>query len=195
MRSELFSLYLHQSVHFVSFLNKFNADLNFNPCSLASKIQAKLSEREPYLKGKSSACCNALLKFDPIIVRRFLRVGGRLDQASLSYDQKHPLVLADNDRFTSLIIQRAHQETHHAGIQDTINFIRLQYWILRGRNRGRNAVKSIIKRCHVCFSAQVYFSYRILFDCDSCEKNFLSQQDTNMSNEFDSLNLKKRKKC
>ena len=93
MRSELFWVYLHQSVHHASFLSRFNADLDPNTSSLVSKIQAKEGRRAstPVSKGKIKPMLqgnNALLKLDPIIVGGFLRVEGRLEQSSLSYDQK-----------------------------------------------------------------------------------------------------------
>ena len=63
---------------------------------------------------------NTLFELDAIRAGRFLHIEGHLDQALLSYDQKHPLIMAGNDRITSLFIQQAHHKTYHGGIQDTL---------------------------------------------------------------------------
>ena len=55
-----------------------------------------------------------------IITLRFLdefgllRVGGRLQKANWSYSQKHPCILPGNDKFSELLIQRAHRDVIRA---------------------------------------------------------------------------------
>jgi hypothetical protein len=78
-----------------------------------------------------------------------LRVGGRLKNAPLKYDQKHPLLLPKNHSVTNLLIESIHKQQLHGGCQTTIAALRRQYWILS----CRNAVRKIIFQCIKCFRA------------------------------------------
>ncbi|XP_055543128.1 uncharacterized protein LOC129728701 [Wyeomyia smithii] len=51
--------------------------------------------------------------YDPI--KRLLRVGGRLKNAILPLDQKHPLILPEKNRFTDSIIEAIRREELHVG--------------------------------------------------------------------------------
>ncbi|XP_018400802.1 PREDICTED: uncharacterized protein LOC108778188 [Cyphomyrmex costatus] len=53
-----------------------------------------------------------------------LRVGGRLQEASLDYHQKHPIILPKKHHFTSLIIMQEHLKNMHAGPQALLSIIR-----------------------------------------------------------------------
>lgn len=56
-----------------------------------------------------------LLKLAPSIDREgTLRVGGRLNNAALSHDATHPLILSNKGKFTTLIIADANERVHHA---------------------------------------------------------------------------------
>ncbi|XP_029166034.1 uncharacterized protein LOC114936867 [Nylanderia fulva] len=74
-----------------------------------------------------------------------LRVGGRLSQASLSYDERHPIILPGH-RISDLIVAQAHSRTLYGGTQLTLRVLRQQYWLLN----ARNIVKSHVHRCVVC---------------------------------------------
>jgi hypothetical protein len=78
-----------------------------------------------------------------------LRVGGRLKNAPLKYDQKHPLLLPKNHSVTNVLIESIHKQQLHGGCQTTIAALRRQYWILS----CRNAVRKIIFQCIKCFRA------------------------------------------
>ena len=75
-----------------------------------------------------------------------LRCKGRLENADLSEATKHPVLLPQKDRFTHLLIDRSHIRILHTGISQTLNEIRLKYWI----PHGRATVRSRLKRCNVC---------------------------------------------
>lgn len=68
-----------------------------------------------------------------------LRVGGRLQEVNWSYSQKHPCILPGNDKFSELLIQRAHREVMHSGLQATLNQLRETYWI-----RARQMMKNVV---------------------------------------------------
>ena len=75
-----------------------------------------------------------------------LRVGGRLENAPLAFNTRHPALLPSEDRVTHLIIADAHQRVFHSGMERTLTEVRLCYWPCR----GRSLVKSVVHRCQQC---------------------------------------------
>ncbi|XP_057329922.1 uncharacterized protein LOC130670526 [Microplitis mediator] len=75
-----------------------------------------------------------------------IQVGGRLENAPNSDQQKHPAILPRDAALTRLVISDAHQCTMHGGTQLTLAHTRLRYWIIG----GRQPVRSHILKCLVC---------------------------------------------
>ena len=75
-----------------------------------------------------------------------LRVGGRLINAKLTYEEKHPVLLPTRHYVTDLIIKEAHFNYYHAGIQSTLFYLRHKFWLLDGKNQ----VRKIVQNCLVC---------------------------------------------
>ncbi|XP_077270788.1 uncharacterized protein LOC143901992 [Temnothorax americanus] len=97
--------------------------------------------------GKDLPRSNALLKLTPQLDSNgLLRVGGRLERSFLSESAKHPYILPKDSILSSLVIADAHARTFHGGVQDTLSFIRNNYWIIG----GRIVVRSFILKCVVC---------------------------------------------
>ncbi|KAL0828965.1 hypothetical protein ABMA28_003856 [Loxostege sticticalis] len=69
-----------------------------------------------------------------------LRVGGRITQASVSFDKQHPIIIPEKSHLAKLLVADAHIKTLHGGPQVMLNFLRSKYWILRAR--------SLVKRCY-----------------------------------------------
>ncbi|CAK9829640.1 hypothetical protein ANTRET_LOCUS6943 [Anthophora retusa] len=85
-----------------------------------------------------------LRELNPFIDKTgIIRVGGRLSQANIPFNQKHPLVLPAKHHFTKLLILREHLRFLHAGCQSTLYSIRKRYWPVSGRKE----VKNIIRHC------------------------------------------------
>lgn len=61
-----------------------------------------------------------------------LRVGGRLSQSELPYDQKHPLLLPSRNRIVNLMLKQEHVHLGHAGPHTTLSNFRLRFWPLCG---------------------------------------------------------------
>ena len=61
------------------------------------------------------------------------RCGGRLANADLPYQTRHPILLPGGHYFTVLIIRRAHERVFHNGVKETLNEMRARFWVLRGR--------------------------------------------------------------
>lgn len=75
-----------------------------------------------------------------------MRVGGRLKNALLSYDERHPIILPAASTLTTLVIDSYHKRTLHGEMQQTLGLIRQKYWI----PQGRRSVKKCIQRCIQC---------------------------------------------
>jgi Pao retrotransposon peptidase/Family of unknown function (DUF5641)/Protein of unknown function (DUF1759)/Putative peptidase (DUF1758)/Integrase core domain/Integrase zinc binding domain/Reverse transcriptase (RNA-dependent DNA polymerase) len=76
-----------------------------------------------------------------------LRVGGRLENAQISYGQKHPILLPAKHFTVNLMIKLEHVRLGHAGAQTTLSNFRLRFWPLNGLRQ----TKKIIRNCHQCF--------------------------------------------
>jgi hypothetical protein len=76
-----------------------------------------------------------------------LRVGGRLLHADVPFDFQHQILLPNKHNFTKKLIFSTHQKLSHAGVQDTMAFIRQRFWILS----TRRVIKSALRTCIKCF--------------------------------------------
>lgn len=88
-----------------------------------------------------------LIKLTPFLDDTgIMRVGGRLQNAQLSSEMKHPIILPRQSPLTSLIIEDAHKQTLHGGTQVTLAYVRQKYWIIG----GRTPIRSYILKCVTC---------------------------------------------
>ncbi|XP_015377915.1 PREDICTED: uncharacterized protein LOC107172149 [Diuraphis noxia] len=94
-----------------------------------------------------SSCLRALSPF--IDDQGLIRVGGRLNNAEVPYNTRHPVVLSSKSSITKLIFQYEHRRLMHIGPQALLAHISCNYWIVRGRIIARKTVSN----CHQCFRA------------------------------------------
>ncbi|XP_060836320.1 uncharacterized protein LOC132918983 [Rhopalosiphum padi] len=87
-----------------------------------------------------------------------IRVGGRLENAQITENQKHPIVLPAAHKITRLIFEDIHQALLHCGPQALLAEVRQRYWPIRGRSMAR----SVIKRCVICVRARPKFEYPLM---------------------------------
>lgn len=98
-------------------------------------------QRTEELPAKSKLLCLA-----PFLDSQgLLCVGGRLKNINLSENQRHPILLPKSHHVTKLIIERAHYDGFHAGIQTTLYQIRQNYWLIDGRNQVRKVIRNCIR--------------------------------------------------
>lgn len=76
-----------------------------------------------------------------------LRIGGRLTNANIPYENKHPVLLPRQDHIVDIIIDFYHRVNCHTGAHLLMSIIRQRYWILSGRNLIRKRVHA----CNFCF--------------------------------------------
>jgi hypothetical protein len=89
-----------------------------------------------------------LLTLSPFLSKNnLIRVGGRLRNASLKFDTKHPILLPNDHHVTKLIVEQTHIENLHSGAEGTLAALRQNYWIIS----PRSLIRQVIHRCNSCF--------------------------------------------
>ncbi|XP_076676250.1 uncharacterized protein LOC143373173 [Andrena cerasifolii] len=76
-----------------------------------------------------------------------IRLGGRLANARISYDERHPIILPSKHPFTNLIVLHEHLRLLHAGCQSVTASLRRKYWPLS----CRSVVRNLLRKCIRCF--------------------------------------------
>lgn len=72
-----------------------------------------------------------LLPFNLFVDEKgILRIGGRLKNANLSFQQKHQIIISSETHFAKLIIGDAHIRSEHGGTQIALSTIRNKFWIV-----------------------------------------------------------------
>ncbi|XP_076246367.1 uncharacterized protein LOC143186569 [Calliopsis andreniformis] len=74
-----------------------------------------------------------------------IRFGGRLENATLAWETKHPIILPKH-YVSTLIIRQCYVDTLHGGLQLTLHTVRQNCWILG----CRNAAKTVVNKCVRC---------------------------------------------
>ena len=74
-----------------------------------------------------------------------LRVKGRLQNASLTYAEKHPIILPKG-WLAKILVRDQHKALKHAGVSTLLTLIRNEYWI----HDLRRIAKTIVKDCVPC---------------------------------------------
>jgi len=125
-------------------------ELNFalTRCILLAQQEAFSVERST-LEGKQELSPkSALQSLHPFLDESgILRVGGRLQNANVPYDQKHPTILPNQSTLTKLIIRYEHLKHMHADCTLLLSVLQRQYWILR----ARSTVRHVIFQCITCY--------------------------------------------
>ena len=75
-----------------------------------------------------------------------VRMRGRVQNASLTDSEKHPIILPHQSHLVKLLVQHVHLSQLHAGVNQTLIALRNDYWI----THARSLVKSVVKSCVIC---------------------------------------------
>ncbi|CAB0038991.1 unnamed protein product [Trichogramma brassicae] len=90
---------------------------------------------------------NHLAKFHPFVDSEgLIRVGGRLQHAPLSYDEKYPIILPGRCLIVKRLIERAHSDTLHGGPQLMRSHLGRKFWIIR----GTRIIHAVYQNCVRC---------------------------------------------
>lgn len=91
---------------------------------------------------------SSLRKLSPFVdTHGFLRVGGRISQADLPYNNKHPLLLPKRCHITTLLIEHVHKVYLHVGPRCLQGILCKRYWIVS----ARSVIRSVLSKCITCF--------------------------------------------
>ncbi|XP_045453765.1 uncharacterized protein LOC123663070 [Melitaea cinxia] len=141
--------WLHSSLKIVfpSYLTSLELNKALEKCIIYFQKKFFACEIESIIKIKSVTKKSKLVSLNPFIDSNgLLRVGGRLQNAELSDDMKHPILIPRNSHLAQLIIADAHERTLHGGPQLMFSFIRTKYWIVD----AKNLVKLYVRKCVTC---------------------------------------------
>ncbi|XP_071476616.1 uncharacterized protein [Diadema antillarum] len=114
----------------------------------AEKAIVTLVQRDEFsaiLEGKQMSG-TVMSKLNPILVDGIIRVGGRLENAPLDDETKHPIILPSDHHVTKLLIVHHHHLVGHSGAGMTWTALREKYWVLK----GGATVRKVIGKCFSC---------------------------------------------
>lgn len=102
-----------------------------------------------------------LHKLNPFVDDKgIMRVGGRLVNAALGYEERHPAILMAKNDVAQLIITDAHERVFHSGPQNTSNYIHQRYWLLNERRE----VRKVVHRCVTCAKSRPKVQQQLMGD-------------------------------
>lgn len=104
------------------------------------KTQAELSKKT--LRNDKLIRQLGLFLDDDLLIR----CRGRIQNSSLGYGAKHPVLLPKKHWFTQLVIRNCHYNTLHGGVNETLINVRKGFWI----PKARQDIKSYIRNCTIC---------------------------------------------
>ena len=96
--------------------------------------------------GKTLLKGSNLSPLNPIVVDGILRVGGRIRNAPVSDDVKHPVILPPNSPVSELLVRTIHQRCGHGGREQVLCRLRERYWIIH----GNALIRRLLRSCVVC---------------------------------------------
>lgn len=149
--------------------NCFNADdINYAELQILKSLQYFYFQDVLKCLKSNDSCSRAIQRLVPFVdADGLIRVGGRLRNADLSYDQQHPILLPRKDRIVELIITHYHRRHCHAGPLTLMSILRQKYWILS----CRNIVRSVIHKCNYCFKSKPKPTFPLMGDLPACRVN------------------------
>ena len=92
--------------------------------------------------GKTSS----IYRLNPFVDKGVLRFGGRLNNADILQESKHPIILPCKSNVTMLIIRDAHEHLGHTGRGHVLARLHEKYWIVA----ANSAVRQLISSCVTC---------------------------------------------
>jgi len=126
---------------------KIVQEQNFREELLAlSRVNRVCEETEKKATKNLINKSSSIYKHDPVLENGLIRVGGRLHQAPIESDAKHPVILPRKHHIIRLIINYYHRASGHSRVEYTLSLIREKYWIVR----ARSSVRNIVSACFNC---------------------------------------------
>lgn len=151
-----------------NFWIRFVQHLEFSQEIYAIKNEKKILRRSPILKLNPFLCTDNLL-----------RVGGKLRNSALSYNEKHPIIIPSKHHLSNLLIDECHIKTLHGGVQLMMGNLQRQFWIID----GRSTINRRIHKCIKCFRQRAKGQVQLMADLPKARVS-ISRPITNSSVEY-----------
>ncbi|XP_062134720.1 uncharacterized protein LOC133844653 [Drosophila sulfurigaster albostrigata] len=121
-----------------------------------------------------------ILSLNPFLDRQgVLRSCGRVRAStSLSYDERHPIILPFGCVFSRLLVSFTHQVSLHGGNQLVMRLVRTKFWIPKLRN-----LKTVISACKTCVIHRRKLQSQLMGDLPTARSTF-SRPFTNSGVDF-----------
>ena len=112
-----------------------------------SYVQVKTFPREIETLKKSGRVLKSspIYKLCPVLRDGLILVGGRLSQASIQEEAKHPVILPRKHKVSERIVSEYH-DSAHLGTEWTLSLIREKFWIVQ----CRSLIKQVQRSCVTC---------------------------------------------
>ena len=121
------------------------------------QVLQNLCDKDPMFQNRQNAHTrneklkqtSLLFRIDPFLDEKgLLRIGGRLQKATLAYEVKHPIVVPKKSHITDRLIRQYHsQDQYHQDCGMTHNTLRQAgHWIIN----GRSSVSWHLQKCTIC---------------------------------------------
>ncbi|GFV92391.1 integrase catalytic domain-containing protein [Trichonephila clavipes] len=128
----------------------------------------KHAQRSLFDKKEIPSCISNLFPF--VDGEGIVRVGGRLENASVSYLHKHPAILPKGSKLSKLYFNSLHTRLFLVGPQGLLNAVRQKFWPLSGRSIACKTVH----QCVTCFKSRPILSSQIMGNLPSERVNISS---------------------
>jgi len=123
----------------------------------ATLLCVKSAQTDSFMKQKADllekgSLSNTSPLLNPFLNRnQFLRVGGRLENSDLTFDQQHPMILPKGHHITTLTVEDIHKKNLHASGQLLLSLIRQKFWI----PDATNVLRKVTQKCLTCLDLKL----------------------------------------
>ena len=94
-------------------------------------------------KDMSLSKHSKLLPLNPIVADNLIRVGGKIVQSYLPFEQKHQILFTKEHFLSTLLVLDNHERNCHIGREQTLSLLRESVWIIK----GKALVRKVIQNC------------------------------------------------
>lgn len=156
-------------------------DLKHAECMIMSILQSKYFPEDIDNIKNGKNCSRSLIKLKPFLDNDgLIRVGGRLSNSSVDYDQRYPIILPRRDHIVDLIIDHYHVKYFHAGPVLLMSLLRQSYWILA----SRSLIRHRILKCNSCFRAKPRPNFPTMADLPNYRVNQVEKAFTHVGCDY-----------
>ena len=148
--------------------NRVRGLISLDEYHYAGRITFKLIQKESFtteddtlVKGKEISSKSSIAQPCPYLDDQgIMRARGRLSEADLEFDTKHPFLLPSIHPATRLMMLKCQLDNYHQGVESKRHGLQQNFWILG----LRNALRNIQNRCVPCRKYSAFVQAPIMAD-------------------------------